>query len=517
MDKTFFTSPTLPTQKQKTLPPQPKKIGPYLIDSFLNKGGMSTLYLAKKPHSSILYVIKVLPEEFLTNTDLKKRFIKEAEIIAMTDHPNIVKLYGQGEWEKGLYIAMEFIQGLSLKQFINEHSLSLKKSIDILLNTAYALLHLHSHGVIHRDLKPENIVITENGGLKLIDFGVAMLIDKKLEERQELVGTPSYMSPEQKENPMKATFASDIYSLGVIAFELITGRLSYGHLHLDNLPKAIRPLIEKMLAHDPAKRYSDVVDIIADLSLFLKQDLSAIDTTQTQDFSSLYNAMKKSFTSLDSFLHPQLTFAYAEYQHSLMNMVLVNPLKCPKGAFLISFVEPVHHHHEGLFALHYVKGVMDSFYMQIAPRFNASFDLVSFVQDFNDFFMAKPLSVAFKISFFFIDCESDTLEFLAFGPKRIVKMNCEQRMIHTLSSALPLFPVADSSVIQSVKEKYIPLDSFALLSGEKTLLDKMEHYLQEIKLFAPEAQASKLRHLLDSLPPSDSEEHHYLFICKRNE
>src|SRR5690606_36400224 len=104
-----------------------------------------------------------------------KQFLKEAEIIALSNHPNIVKLYGQGEWEKGLYIAMEFIQGVSLTQFILQNSLSIKRSLEILLQVAYALLHLHSHGVIHRDLKPENILITENGGVKVIDFGIAQL------------------------------------------------------------------------------------------------------------------------------------------------------------------------------------------------------------------------------------------------------------------------------------------------------------------------------------------------------
>ena len=158
MEKKFFHLPTLPSANREKKITVPKKIGPYEIDCFFNSGGMSDLYLGRKPNSTTLYVIKILTEEFVKNPKLKTVFLKEAQIIALADHPNIVKLYGQGEWDKGLYIAMEFIQGVSLKQFIVEHSLSIKKTIDIILQTSYALLHLHSHAVIHRDLKPENIV-----------------------------------------------------------------------------------------------------------------------------------------------------------------------------------------------------------------------------------------------------------------------------------------------------------------------------------------------------------------------
>lgn len=255
-------------------PPLPHKIGPYKIESLLNKGGMSLLYLGSHPGTSQPIVIKVLLPKYLKNKEMVGRFLKEAQIIGMTNHPNIVKLYGQGQWEKGLYIAMEFIQGISLRQFIQQKSLSQKRALEIILQVAYALCHLHTHGVIHRDLKPENILITETGEIKVIDFGIAQLQEdinkERITQTKRMMGTPIYMSPEQKENPLQVTFSSDIYSLGIIAYELILGRLSHGVIHLALLPKSLRKIIENALKIDPKARYQDIVDFITDISQIIK-------------------------------------------------------------------------------------------------------------------------------------------------------------------------------------------------------------------------------------------------------
>src|SRR5690349_1252107 len=214
--------------KQNTMPdliptdeefPLPTMIGPYKIESLFSKGGMSLLYLGLDPEIKKALIIKVLSPSYVTHPEAVERFLKEAKVIALTNHPNIVKLHGQGEWEKGLYIAMELIHGISLKQFIMQHSLSMRRALEIVLQVSFALLHLHSHGVIHRDLKPENILITEDGEIKVIDFGIAQLHEekeKKIEISGRFLGTPNYMSPEQKEDPFSVTFATDIYSLGVI-------------------------------------------------------------------------------------------------------------------------------------------------------------------------------------------------------------------------------------------------------------------------------------------------------------
>lgn len=254
-------------------PEIPKMVGPYKIESLLEKGGMSILYLATHPTTKEPTTIKVLSPRFLAFPEAVQRFLNEAEIIAMTDHPNIVKLYGQGEWEGGLYIAMEFIQGISLRQAILQNPISLKRALEIIIDIAYALCHLHTHGVIHRDLKPENILITESNQIKVIDFGIAQLLTEKPSNgsppKQKLIGTPIYMSPEQRENPETVSYPSDIYSLGIIAYEVVLGKLSHGQIHLSLMPKGLQKILNKALQPKPQDRYQDVVDFITDISAYL--------------------------------------------------------------------------------------------------------------------------------------------------------------------------------------------------------------------------------------------------------
>ena len=251
----------------------PALIGPYKIESLLERGGMSILYLGTHPETKEPVTIKVLSPKYLSNPEVVKRFLNEAEIIAMADHPNIVKLYGYGEWAGGLYIAMEFIQGISLRQYLLQTPMSVKKALEIIVDIAYALCHLHTHGVIHRDLKPENILVTETGQIKVIDFGISQLLTEKSERgggsKARLIGTPIYMSPEQKENPETVTYPSDIYSLGIIAYELVLGKLSHGQIHISLMPKGLQKILNKTLQYKPEDRYHDIVDFISDITSYL--------------------------------------------------------------------------------------------------------------------------------------------------------------------------------------------------------------------------------------------------------
>lgn len=254
----------------------PDKIGPYKVESLLEKGGMSILYLGTHPETKEPTTIKVLSPRYVTNPEITKRFLDEAEIIAMADHPNIVKLYGYGRWEGGLYIAMEFIEGISLRQYLLRTPLPLKRALEVTVDIAYALCHLHTHGVIHRDLKPENILVTESGSIKVIDFGIAQLLTDKNEHeaasRQRLMGTPIYMSPEQRNTPDEVSYPSDIYSLGIITYELILGKLCHGRIHISLMPKGVQKILSKMLQPIPDDRYQDIVDFIGDIAQYMHSE-----------------------------------------------------------------------------------------------------------------------------------------------------------------------------------------------------------------------------------------------------
>lgn len=296
-DPDFYKQDTLVEAASITEPPLPKQVGPYAIESLLAKGGMSILYLGLNAETHEPLAIKVLPSEYLSHPELVSHFLKEAEIIRLADHPNIVKLYGQGEWEGGLYIAMEFIQGISLRQMILQNSLTLKRALEIVLQIGYALFHLHAHGVIHRDLKPENILLTGSGGVKVIDFGIAQLQDEEAKPgKKRLMGTPFYMSPEQRENPLNVSYASDIYSLGIITYELALGKLSHGIIHLSLLPVAMQKILNKALQPSPKERYQDIVDFITDLSNYMESEGFQKDVGKSDFTTELFEELKTAQT-----------------------------------------------------------------------------------------------------------------------------------------------------------------------------------------------------------------------------
>lgn len=313
----------------------PLKIGPYQIEALLNKGGMSVLYLAHDPNTLSPLTIKVLSKKFLQHEEMTRRFLKEAEIIALADHPNIIKLFGYGEWEEGLYIAMEFVQGVSLKEYLVDTPRSLKRSLELIIEISYALCHLHSHGVIHRDLKPENILISDTGHIKLIDFGIAEVqgvfqesstLSVNEEKQKRIIGTPVYMSPEQQKNPESVSYPSDIYSLAIIAYEVILGKLSHGQVFLSMMPRGLQKILAKALQSEPEDRYLDIVDFITDLSSYLHSP----QFTKEKKLGEQSGALFETLIEAQNNLEPPLLMNIDNYQIHVAS-------KCPgrfKGIIL---------------------------------------------------------------------------------------------------------------------------------------------------------------------------------------
>lgn len=416
MPKTkFHDQTTIPDLaiEEKVSSAIPDYIGPYKIESLLNKGGMSLLYLAVDPKTQKAIVIKVLSPKYLGNKEVVARFLKEAKIIGMTDHPNIIKFFDQGRWEKGLYIAMEFIQGISLKQFILQKSLSPKKSVQIILQVAYALCHLHTHGVIHRDLKPENILICESGAIKVIDFGIAQLDqDLHLESptlKKRIMGTPIYMSPEQKEDPENVSYVSDIYSLGIITYELFLGRLSHGVIHLSLLPRNLRSIIEKALKINPEERFQDIVDFISEISSYLKQsdEKDKFDVSQPEEIvESVFNALKVCQPTLP--ISPQLEigqkcqeglfFSGLYYDFFRIDQKMIICLAEPKNSGIESMV------YTGMF-----RGMLRSLMENKKGQKTSLPELSSFL---NEMLFSDRVNEVFSFSFALLDPERDLLSLL---------------------------------------------------------------------------------------------------------
>ncbi len=303
----FYQQSTIPLTQTASSTDLPAKIGPYTIEKLLTTGVDSKLYLGLHEDSRALAVLKVLSHDILKDPIRKKIFLKEAHLLKEISHQNIVQYYDQGEFQAesstgsngGMYIAVEFVPGISLKQFILQRSLSLKRSIDITLKVLYALLYLHSVGIIHRDLKPENILITETSEIKVVDFGIAGADNETIEG--PIYGTPSYMPPEERKGTTKFHTGSDIYAVGIIFYELITGRVSLGRIDIEMVPKYLQHIIQKATHPEQKVRYQDVMEMISDLSIYLKQGLLEKDEGVEDTLKDLLESIE---TAKKELIHP---------------------------------------------------------------------------------------------------------------------------------------------------------------------------------------------------------------------
>lgn len=483
LEKKFFEQVTLPHIPKEVLSKElPKTIGPYKIEGLLSQGGMSILYLAQSPKGKTL-VIKVLSPGYCKHPEIVEQFLREAKIIALSDHPNIVKLYGQGEWENGLYIAMEFIRGVSLKQFILQHSLSLKKSLEIVLEVSYALLHLHTHNVIHRDLKPENILITETGKVKVIDFGIARLVadgPPSTRNAKTVLGTPSYMSPEQKKDPAHVTFASDIYSLGVILYELVIGKLSFGIVQLSFLPKHLRPIVAKALHTDLKERYADTVDFIIDISKYLQNESYVQDRTGDDEKKEIREEIRIAYNKLSMEVPKNwlgIEVGIAKMTQLLGCNVLFEFFSLGKGEYFIVLAQSQRNGIEDLVILAMLKSCLHTYVGQSA----GNMEIKDVLFKINDFFVSKELEAIFYGHFVYISLPQNIFTFVSCGFPSIWHYIIAQSNLRELSNKnLPLGKETITS-FDVVTEHWEVGDSLLLYTLPSTDVEKIENSFLETK------------------------------------
>lgn len=279
-------------------------IGRYEIISVLGKGGMGEVYLAHDPELDRKIAIKVLSAEFTMDSEKLKRFIQEAKAVSALNHPNILTVYEIGKTGESRYIATEFIEGETLRDVIlRKDSIQLKTVLKIGEQVAEALSAAHQAGIIHRDIKPENIMVRNDGYIKVLDFGLAKLTEKKEQVSHEsetkafvktdpgiIMGTASYMSPEQARGK-QVDEKTDIWSLGVVLYELLAGKAPFtgetiSHIIvsilenepklLENVPDELQRIVRKSLTKDQGMRYQTARDLLIDLKN-QKRDLIVLD------------------------------------------------------------------------------------------------------------------------------------------------------------------------------------------------------------------------------------------------
>src|SRR3954463_10213956 len=258
--------------------------GRYSIISRLGSGGMADVYCAQDLQLGRKVALKLLYRRFAEDEEFVERFKREASAAAGLQHPNVVGVYDRGEWDGTFYIAMEYLEGRSLKQVLQEEGpLAPERAIDIVVQILRAARFAHQRGVIHRDIKPHNVILDEEGRAKVTDFGIARAGASDMTETGSIMGTAQYLSPEQAQG-QPVSPRSDLYSIGVMLYELLTGRVPFdaespvaiavrpgsdrpvppAELN-PGIPPALDAVVMKALEKDPARRFADADAFIAAL------------------------------------------------------------------------------------------------------------------------------------------------------------------------------------------------------------------------------------------------------------
>jgi serine/threonine protein kinase/Tfp pilus assembly protein PilF len=304
--------------------PTGTRLGPYEIVAPLGAGGMGEVYLAEDSRLHRKVALKILPSDMAANEDRMRRFQQEATAAAALNHPNIAHIYEIGESDGTNFIAMEFVEGVTLREKIHRERTELRKLLRYLQHVAEGLAKAHAAGIVHRDLKPDNIMITHDGHAKILDFGLAKLIEpqqapgidsggasedataimKQQSTPGMIMGTVGYMSPEQAQGKTnEIDQRSDIFSFGCILFEAVTGHSAFaGKDVIDSLNKIIREpvtpisdfrpdapdhlqrIVRRCLAKDPEDRYQTIKDVAIELRDLRRElvDDGRLDATVTQ-------------------------------------------------------------------------------------------------------------------------------------------------------------------------------------------------------------------------------------------
>ena len=281
--------------------------GRYRIEKLVGTGGMSCVFLAYDVHNNAYVAVKVLKPDIAQNEEAVRRFENEAKAIAMLSHPNIVSIYTVSTENDVKYIAMEYVNGETLKSYLKTNGrLDFNQTVEISLSILAALEQVHYKGVVHQDIKPSNMIFDHDGQIKLADFGIARHpVFGKHNIEEQAVGTVYYMSPEQASGKL-VDFRSDIYSLGVLMYELVTGKLpfvgqtaaavAYMQCHnepvppseiCEDIPKGLEQIILRAMSKSPDRRFVDDSQMIAYLTRLQKDPTMEFEFVDEQDGDSV--------------------------------------------------------------------------------------------------------------------------------------------------------------------------------------------------------------------------------------
>ena len=266
-----MTQHTIVLGNEELPPAAGSKIGDFIVISQIGFGGMGRVMKATSKDGR-LAAVKVIRQEHVGKQAIVDRFEQEMKISASLDHKNIASILGWGIDDGGRnYFAMEYIDGSDLRTRLENNDVSLETALNVFNQLLEGLEYAHSKGVIHRDIKPENIILDSSGAVKIVDFGIAKDTGSASMTMTDIImGSPIYMSPEQKKDFKNVDRRADIYAAGAVFYEMLSGEMPGGLLSLELVPENLRAIIQKCIAYEPEKRYQSCSEVLADLKEYCK-------------------------------------------------------------------------------------------------------------------------------------------------------------------------------------------------------------------------------------------------------
>ena len=273
-------------------------LGGYRVEGLLGQGGMGVVYRAVQSSLGRPVALKVLARRLAQDESFVRRFDREAVALAGLNHPNIVAIYDKGTSQGRYFFAMELVDGVSLRRILMEKPLSPAEALSAMPDLCSALEYAHGCGVLHRDIKPENLLVSRGGRIKIADFGLARLVGQEssaagsLTQAGTLIGTRDYMAPETRQSSRQDDHRADLYSLGVVLYEMLTGELPIGRFPLPSqkcgVDVSVDEVVLKALEPDPARRWQKASEISEALTRTPAQDTAgAASLVRAQALASL--------------------------------------------------------------------------------------------------------------------------------------------------------------------------------------------------------------------------------------